>query len=264
MSLIHHLYSENRSKGTTTDFMLNFRCPSNHNRISLASCCIPRSFYGVETGHNTFRLDLITYTIEAGNYSVDTFLSAVNTAISGNGVMTFTRKTGKYIITTLASQLIFPASSKLQNMFGFPSDTISVNGVGGVITSSIVVNLSGLSTVYITTNLVNSGKGDGYDNTLSTIFVNNSVDFSNIVWYNPQIEHTALPLNLSNAKQTTMINYDINLKILDELGNTVDTNGQDIRLVLSTWRDNDIYSLLKNYIGVRLSEIENGLIRSEK
>ena len=264
MSLIHHLYSENRSQGTTTDFMVNFRCPSNHNRISLVSCCIPRSFYGVESGHNTFRLDAITYTIDLGNYSVDTFLASVNTAISGNGVMSFTRKTGKYTITTPASQLIFPITSRLQTFFGFPSATTLVNGISGTITSTIVVNLSGLSTVYITTNLVNSGKGDGYDNTLSTIFVNNSVDFSNIVWYNPQIQNTALPLNIGTGKQVNMINYDINLKLLDEIGNTVDTNGQDIRLVLATWRDNDMYSLLKNYIGVRLSEIENGLIRSEK
>ena len=224
---------------------------------------IPRSFYGVVDGHNTFMVGPMVFSIPPGNYNVDTFLTTLNGLISGICFqpIIFNRKTGKYTIYTYADSMTFPASSRLQPLFGFPDGTTTVStDPSGEITSSQVVNLSGLSTVYVTTSLVHSGLGDGYDNTLSTIFVNNSVDFSNVIYQNTQVDRTALPL--VSSKDNTLQNFDINIKILDEYGSSVDTNGQDVRLVVLTWRQDDLYPLLKSYIEVRLNEISDNLLKN--
>ena len=75
--------SSDRLSGTTNNFTINIPMPTdNHyNRILVNSAVIPKSFYLIRDGYNTFTLkegtNLWSITIPIGNYTLTEFTTSI-------------------------------------------------------------------------------------------------------------------------------------------------------------------------------------------
>jgi hypothetical protein len=73
--------SQNRVSGTDGNFFYNINLPTNeghkYNRVVVTECSIPKSYYMVQAGFNTFILregaSSVTVTITPGNYTLQAF-----------------------------------------------------------------------------------------------------------------------------------------------------------------------------------------------
>lgn len=233
--------------------------PFNHNRISLVSCAIPKSFLLVNSPANTFKLDATTYTIPVGNYSIESFLTEVNSQITPDTIA-FSSLTGKITLTSTASELIFPATSKLHKLFGF--DAGSTNAISTTLTSDHIVNFQSLTHVRVICDVV-SHRGHG-SNVLHTFYTNTAPDFSVIFYENPQIHELGkIMTNTHSEDDDKMITHEIGFKLLDGDGNVVNLNGLDWELCVKTWREpGDIYPMLKAYFRIKLAYLQEK--RTEK
>ena len=140
----HYISSQFRESGSDSAFVYELNIPMDHTHISLRQITLPKTYYNVENGSNTFVLTGNTYTIPQGFYSVSSVVSSVNSLITPNsvafspltGLMTFTSTTG-------GNTLSFPSTSRLWKILGFTQ--ASTNSFSSLtLVSSNICNLSAI------------------------------------------------------------------------------------------------------------------------
>jgi len=149
--LIDSFYRSNDS-GSETNFIIELKTPLyNVTSIRLYSYSIPYSFYNIDTtyGNDTLTCQGELMQVPSGRYTIDNFLTAVNTLILQYGSFAINSSTGKLTFTCSSDQSItfFFNNNTINNQFntslgylmGFRTQTIS----GETFTAQCVLNLVG-------------------------------------------------------------------------------------------------------------------------
>ena len=149
-----------KSSGTNSDFTYEIFLPANHtfNRICCTSALIPRSFFSIPDGENTFVIiedgAPIIVTLPPGNYTLSRFTTALITAI--NDVATWSydvswdelTNSWTFIVTGNSDQPIFVFITSLYEALGF--DELSENAfVDDELVSTGMVDIGAKKRVYI-------------------------------------------------------------------------------------------------------------------
>lgn len=233
-----YINSANRVEGTNTDFSYNIGFPpaSRYTRCCLLQAMIPKSFYNIPSGKNTFVLKEgafeVTITITPSNYNRKSLKIAVVALLNTNSptgwtyAMTYPNvstegDTGKYTWTVSGNggvqpSFIFSSSSTIYEGLGFASS--STNSFSSdSLSSSNVINLSHESSIYIHSDIVTNGTSD---NILQDIYVADSPTFSSIQFIQQNMKTYTKRLSLNDNKSNVY-----KFRITDEDDNVIDTNG---------------------------------------
>jgi len=221
-----HLNSKNRVHGTINDayFYINtIEVPSDYSlHLSVLTASIPYSFYNVNNSNNTFVFTIgvnnYTYTLRTGNYSINDFLTELQTKIT---LLTISYDKIKSKLTfSYASNFSISTASTCLSLIGFGNltDTSLLSSTNNTLTSVNCINLQSFHCVCIGTN-----------------FITNSINV--VDDRNPTII-CSIPINTSPNSMITFVNpshykinifstmfSSINIKILDQDSNPIDLNG---------------------------------------
>lgn len=264
--MLHYVFSNNADSGTISNFKYTINLPSKHNRVSLVQCSIPKSFYIINDGYNTFSINSTQYTVTEGNYSVSTFTTAINTLISAFGSIALNEKTGKFVITSAtASTLTIPEHSDLAPLFGF-SDNVVKSFSDGSLTSDYVVNFGGVNEIYLTSSIVKDFSAGIFDDILHIIYPSQNVSFQTIQYVNPCVKDTGKDIAYGNSREIDIIlKIPITFQLLDQDGVEIDLNGSNWSCVILTWEETELktYNMLKAYINFKTNLEKENRIKSE-
>jgi len=180
------------------------------------------SFYVVTENNNTLIIGLTTYIIPTGNYTILEIINLIETNIAILTNVTYSKITNK-ISMTGSSELVLSANSTCHRLLGFSKGIHS--STANVLTSDRTVNVAGVSSIFIHTNLLTDSidsRTGGYSNLLARIPVDASRNgFLN---YSPDI-----PFHAMIANKT--IDF-ITVSLEDDDNNAIDLNGQHYQLTL--------------------------------
>lgn len=213
--------SLNRTSGTPGDFEYTLnRSKFDIQSFRVNKITIPYSFYNVVL--QTYKIDNNTFTMPAGSYTIytliSTILSSVQTLYPSFNI-TYDSNTNKVTIT---NNLAFTAEfTQLNRILGFNNiaSTLiatSVNTVNLNLTTNLYVNSRTLG-LYINSFFLNKQA-----NIIQSVPVNTN-SFGYII-FNNQLE-TMFKVDSRNLQT-------IDIQILDDYGNVVDFNGQDVIIEL--------------------------------
>ncbi len=259
LSAKHFVYvdSRNRLAGTDSNFTYNINFPpdAQFDRVVVLNALIPKSYYLVQTGHNTFTLtegtSAVTVTVPVGCYLLDTFRSVVqgvlNTASPHGWVyavsyptITTSANTGKYTFTVTGntSQPSITVTSTFFEPLGFASGSTNAF-VGSTLTSTNVIKLQTEDRLFLNSNLVDGDEGNA--SVLQTVNSAPSPDFSTITYscYAPEYYAKKISSKHSNTSSFTLTN---------EAGTIMDLNGLNMTMTLMFYKENDILIKLKSFI----------------
>ena len=231
--------SSNRINGTSSNFTYKIQIPKNktYTHACLLQAIIPKSYYLVAAGYNTFTLSEnsveTTVTVTPGNYNVvswQAIVSALLTASSTQGwiyTISFPNSmkeadTGMFTYSVKNNDtqpsIIFPSTSNLYEQFGFNNNSINTF-VGGSLTSTNVVKFQQEDTIYIHTDLITANTMDDKTDVLEGIFASSTPTYSNIIYSVPgAIEACSQLLSISSSNVYTFT-------LTDEHNNVLNLNG---------------------------------------
>jgi len=255
---IIHLNSKFRESGTDDSFTtrINLKKNNNFDHVAVLSCSIPKSYYLVPLGENTFVIrengNDIMVTIPEGNYSITSFLYVLNNLFTGTLSHYSTSfpdsktqpQTGKLTFTNTnntASTFIFE-NNHLPEIFGFErgsSNTFTIGQTSSSLVSQNVCNFNKESTIYLRSSLCSNG---GEDDILLELFCSSNPDYSTINFDNSgNLEEHSKKLvgGLSNI---------FNFTLTDEYGSRINLNGINCLITLCFYEKNNIDNLITGYI----------------
>jgi len=259
MSDSHRIYYINtlfKTSGTNENFQFHFQIPSaeHYDSVVVLSASIPNSFYLIQDGFNTFTIDedgqLVKIIIPAGNYSAKVFglvVQALMTAASPHG-LSYTMKmpnqnieasTGKFTYSVSGENAFQPAiicTDHVNEQLGFP--VFSTNRfVGNQIISATTVNFGAESTLFIHSDIANSGDSD----VLQEIYAGNTQTLSYITYQctTPELYSKVLQTNQSNS---------FNFSLTNEKKQLMNLNGVDMQLTVCLFKKDNISELIRKYI----------------
>lgn len=208
--------------------------------VAVKKACIPRTFYDVVQGKNTFILTegalSATVTMPVGVYNYRSFainLATLMTAASPHGysytvsIPSGTQPlTGKYIITVTVGTftITFPNTSYLYKKMGFESASVNTS-TGAVLNSVNVCSFSDTVGLYICSDIVVSNKTVFNDTILESVFVGQTLSFGNIVFENRDTLTSIRELNPTKSDH-------FNFYLMDADQNTIDLNGNSWNIEL--------------------------------
>ena len=124
--------------------------------MSINDVQIPMSYYIINSNNNTLNYNDgsdRSVTITEGNYDVLQLRDTLNASIlktTSNITVTYDEKTNKLTFTADSGDFTFKSSSTCFDLLGFSSGTHTSSS--SVLSSDIVVNLSGISAIFIASN----------------------------------------------------------------------------------------------------------------
>ena len=216
-----------RLNGTSSSFQFKIDLPNNntYNRVLLLTAVIPKSYYLVSAGNNTFQIQEATQlrliTIPIGNYTLSTFLVAIALAMCAGGytyTVVYSSLTNKLTFTVSGysgyiPQLIF--TTNLFECFGFSKNSTNtfVQATLCTLTSTAMINLNPYEVLYIRSDMTANSFGTILDIVPMCITPNYS-----FVSYQNTTEHTMRELV---GNRNTIFTFTIT----DNLNRIVDLNG---------------------------------------
>lgn len=248
--------SDSRENGTHSNFTYRINLPrdNKYNRVALLQASIPKSFYIIQSGRNSFELEegklIATITVPPGNYSANAFRLELETLLNTNSpnqwtyTVTLDQTKGKYTYavtgnTSQPSISFWHIDTSLYKQMGFDYNSINPF-VGNSLTSTNVLNFSVIPAIYIksdvhvpTTNVL----GDAI---LQEIFVANTSDYQNIGFQNTSPELSAKKF-ASNKEVFSFVITDADDQIID-------LNGNSINFSLCFFEHNNEPEIMKKYI----------------
>lgn len=255
---IFYVDSHQRTSGTHTNFSYVFEFQEEYDHVVVLQANIPKSYYMVINGRNTFilREGIIdtTITLPFGNYSRSSFrlqlISSLNAASPNSWIYNvqipntaITADTGYYYYTVTGNSsqpsFIFN-NNNLYEQFGFEPNSTNTF-VSNAITSVNVVKFQAEDNLFIHSDLCSNGD----DDVLQEIFGVDNATFSNIIYQCKEIEPYA-------KKIATNSNNTYIFKLTDEDGNLIDTNGSNIVFTLMMFKKQTVLSLLNNVLKLYL------------
>ena len=233
-------YKKLVSTDSTFNFtvMINLPKNNNFNKVVVLQMSIPKSYYLVQNGYNTFHIyepdnglnHLVT--IPFGNYTRSLFMAqlgvSIGTAVppcSGSYSITFSSSTGKftYSVSGAVLQPSIKTTSNLFEQLGFTSNSTNTF-VGGIIESTTCIKLQLEDTLFVLSDCSNALSG-----VLQEVYCNSS-DFSNITFsqYNEEMYSKTFIRNNNNV---------FRFSITDENFRPMDLNGLNMNMTLCFYRE---------------------------
>jgi hypothetical protein len=221
-----HLNSANATYTSHGKFVFFFddviMTPRNvHMEVSLVNATFPMSFYVVNDDNNTLKYDSSTFSIPVGNYSITELRNLLRTISLFTDVV-YSRITNRLTISANQPFTIHNSSTCLK-LIGLTNDDHS--SVNNTIVSNSVVNLSGISSIYIHSNLLTKSidsRTGGYSNLLARVPIdatrNGFLNFSPDNSFRSQIANRTIDF--------------IAISIEDDINNMIDFNNQEWVLTL--------------------------------
>lgn len=261
-SRFYYVNSRLRRSGTDCNFSYKLDVPPNsgYTHIAVLNAVIPKSYYLVQEGYNTFRLsengNEITITIPVGNYSRQSFRSKLQQLLNANSpnncVYTVSipgtgePDTGKYTFNVSGNGGVQPIFNFDQNniheQLGFDPESTN-QFIGNVMVSKNVIKFQIEDALFLRSNIVDNG----VDNVLQMIPLVNNPDFSDVIFTNQDV----LGYSKKLSHNTSNI-YDFSLT--DEDGVFMELNGQNMVFSVMLYKKSNIYDILENFIKLKLIE----------
>lgn len=196
---IFYIDSSKRLSGNNSDFtyLIDTR-GDNYQYVVVLQANIPKSYYLVESGYNTFYLQEgnvnILITVPPGNYTRSSMKSTLVLILNEKSINNFIYRIdipkvnepddGKYTFNVenpmVAVKFIF--GDFLYEALGFNKNSTNVF-INQKLKSTNVIKLQIEDSIYIHSDLCTNGN----DNILQEIFTVNSPDFGNIVFRTPSV-----------------------------------------------------------------------------
>ena len=257
---IIHINSSFRQSGDDSDFIINIPLKKNNrfNRVSVISASIPKSYYLIPDGENTFIIEensvQTTVAIPPGNYSITSFIYVLNNLFTG-GISHYSvsfpdsktqAQTGKMTFSHVNAQghsscFIFQ-NDHLPEVMGFArgstNEFVHVGNTSTLISSN-VCNFQKESTIFLHSNLADNG---GQDDIMLELFASGNADLSNINFENNgnlQEHSKILKDNQSNS---------FHFYLTDEFRQKINLNGINVLLTICFYEENNIDSLMTGFI----------------
>lgn len=260
-SKIFYVNSRDRVTGTDSDFLYQFKIPSESkfDKVCVLQMVIPKSYYLV-TANESFTLaedaKQVAVIMPVGNYTRKSFaatLQGVINSASPNGftytvtypTLSTVPDTGKYTYTVTNNSgtqpvFIFDTSNDLWDHMGFGSGSTN-SFATNILVSTQVINLQKENALYLHSDISNNGS----DNILQEVFSNQSPDYSSIVFEQYNIE--AYSKDLIGSSNNVFRFY-----LTDENDVAIDLNGQNFNLTLVMYRKNTVYDLIRNFLQLQV------------
>ncbi len=257
-----YVNSRNRSSGTDSDFMYTFEFPFDNKftHCAILQCIIPKSYYLVQNGYNTFILSedsmQVIVTVPIGNYSRSLFRTTIQGLLnssSPNGYVYVVTQppstvpdTGKYTFTVTGNMGIQPififTNNNLNEQFGF-EETSQNQFVSDSLESLNVIKMQIEDALFIRSTICDNVN----DNIIQAVFLSNNPDYSELYFESPDVQ--AYSKKISHNTSRTYRFW-----ITDEGGIPIYFNGQNIVFSLLLYEKEDIFRLMEDYIKLRLME----------
>lgn len=210
---------------------------TKYDRVSLSQASIPRSFYTLRTGLNTFTLDedgsTATVSIPVGNYSERAFRSVGKTELdnaSPNGASytisynssTTTTETGKFAFTTSYGgvvKFIFPDKNNglVHQLMGFDENSTNTFS-GGALNSSNHIDFRPESNLLVHCDIVSNPIQNTSSAILQAVIAGQTQSSGVIAYMSPNIVMSSKPIEHHNFDS-------IEIQLTDENNNSIETNG---------------------------------------
>lgn len=225
---IININSEHRTNqaDSISNFEYEIKYRGHIDFVGLTYCCIPKTYYLLESGFNTFTLTENgtprTITTPPGNYAFNTFRTTLLSLLNSGGLgYTYTMVkddvTGKYTFGVSSSNPVsftFPAAGNMHRLLGFDDESTN-SFVAQYLTSTDVCQFTRTSSIIIKSDIVDSDNSK--QPVLSVVPVINAVDFSYITYqeYNAQYK-----IRHFNGKDKTVFRFTL----FDTDGNIINLN----------------------------------------
>ena len=245
---IFHINSSNRLHGTSSDFDIKIDLPKNNefNRVCVMDISIPKSYYMVSQGSNTFEIENNVISVPPGNYSRKSFQTTLNLLLPEGYTVSYNNTNlepdiGKFLFSGISeTNLSFPSTSRLYELMGFGRESIN-RFIEGQLISTNVCNLQQESTLFLHSNL---GSNDDNDILLEVFSMANPA-FSTISLQVSDIEAHSRVL-------TTRNNNNYRFSLQDENGYPIDLNGLNYVFTLLVYQQEPVYRMIRGLIKYNL------------
>lgn len=257
---LFYVDSHQKLSGTHSDFSFYFDVTEEYDYAVVLQANIPKSYYIVDSGRNTFILNEINMSVNIslpiGNYSRSSFRSQLQTSLnagSPNGWAysitipnsAVTSDTGYYTYLVTGNggvQPQFIVGSYLGEQLGFDPNTTN-SFIGNTLISTNVVKFQAKDSLFLHSNMCSNGS----DDILQEIFVVDSPSFGNVIYQCLDFEAYAKPL--ASANDRTYHFY-----LTDEDNNPINLNGQNIVFSVLMFKKQNVYELLNKVLKLHLLE----------
>lgn len=199
--------------------------------VTLKNVQMPVGFYNIRAPYNTIIINSTTYTLQPGNYSSSTFLSALNSTVTpGVGTFSINSSLNKFqflpasgsATITIPPNLTYPT---LANLLGF---TNGQTGISITATNSYILNFDTYVYLYIRNLSVSST-----ENQLTTFKIPVNAASGQILHWSENSQDTqSVPICYSVETIDRLI-----IQVYDRYGNLMDNNGIDWSFTLQIKSD---------------------------
>lgn len=251
--------SVNRLSGTDGSFSyyIPIDLSAGYDSVCLLGASIPKSYYLVQLGFNTFTLQEngvnAIITIPPGNYSYITWMLTVipllNSA-SPNGWTynitypnrSITTDTGlfTYTVSGNSSQPSIITTVNVYEQLGFALNSTNTF-VGNTLTSTSVINFTPEETLLIHSDIADNKSND----ILNEIYDDNTVPLSYIVYQCTSMEAYSSKLKLNSSRS-------FSFSLTNENNQPKDLNGRNMLLTVLVFKKETIFDLIRSLIKVKL------------
>ena len=239
-----------RLEGTNERFTykFDFKSTDDFNRVCVLGATIPKSYYTIQSGKNTFTLREngtdTTITVTAGCYTRTSFKTVIqnllNAGTSQGWVYTVkipntlnAPDTGKYTYTiTGGHNATFIFTDYVFEAMGFNRNSTNAFA-GGIITSANVVKLQQEDCLFLRSSLIANGTGD-----ILQVFYPSASDYGNITYQCPSPEFHSKKIAYNNTNSYSFV-------LTNEDGEVMDLNGLNMNFTLLFWKKDNISAIQK-------------------
>jgi len=254
---IFYVNSTRRINGTNSSFshFLNIDPNEDYDRVAVLAASIPKSYYLIDSNHNTFTLkegtDEVPIIFPPGNYTRNSIVNKSQTLLNQASPNNFTYSVsfqninndvddGKLTFTVSGNGAVQPEfifSTQMYEQLGFNRSSNNVF-VDNSLISTNVINLVKETTVFIHSDICQNSEGD---NVLQEIYTVGDSSFTMVNYENKN------PMEYSKKLVPGKSNV-YHFWLTNENGEVLDTNGVNINLTIMIYQSNDIDHLIKGAI----------------
>ena len=258
---IFYVNSRNRLTGTDSDFSYKLdMIDLKSDRVVLLACNIPKSYYLIQDGENTFTLQegvsTATITITPANYSRTQLKNVLQTALNTSSPTSYTYaisvplttigETGLYTFSVSGNGGVQPSfiftDNNIFEVLGFDINSTN-NFSADALVSTNVIKLQKEDTIFIHSDICTNGD----DNILQEIYATSSSTFGNIVYHTPDSNAYSKILTSNN-------NNIFHFWLSNEDNEAINLNGQNWSFTLMVFKEDDrVFKFIKAYAKIQNS-----------
>lgn len=255
---IVYIDSGNRLSGTSSNFTYNINLPSDKkfNKVVVLGALIPKSYWLIQNGYNTFQLTengtTVTVSLPLGDYNLTSFRTIVSTLLTNSSPNGWTYSitypninilpdTGKfsYIVSGNSSQpsFTFSSANSLYENFGFNIGTYTFSA--NLLESTNVIKLQVEDKIFINSDLVRGSPNQ--QSVLQEINVASSPTYSSVIY-----QCTAPDFYAKDVSKSTSSTYSFSLSDIHNF--PIDLNGLPFSFTLLFYEENTLSEKVKSFM----------------